>query len=74
MLTNKWPPISIDTAVRTTRENPDVFDWTEEAKASRQWGVQGVVVNYHYSHGLSCEVRHPDRTIGHYDPSEIEVV
>ncbi len=74
MTMKKWPPISPCTPVRTTQETPDVSDWTEEARASRQWGVKGEVVTHHDSHGLSYEVRHPDGTIGHYDPTELEMI
>lgn len=74
MTTKKWPPVSLGTSVKTTRENPGIKDWTPEARSSRQWGVQGEVVAYHDSHGLSYEVKHPDGSIGHYDPTEIEVV
>lgn len=74
MTEKKWPPISAGTRVKTLRENPNVSDWTPEALASRQWGVEGRVVTHHDSHGLSYEVRHPDGTIGHYDPTEIEAV
>ena len=73
MTTRKWPPVSSDSSVKTTRENFTVTDWTLEAKRSRQWGVQGTVVTHHDSHGLSYEIRHPDGTIGHYDPTELEI-
>lgn len=62
------------TSVKTTQENLAVSDWTQEARMSRQWGVQGIIVTHHDAHGLSYEVRHPDGSIGHYDPSEIEVI
>jgi hypothetical protein len=61
------------TVVRTTEENPDVTDWTPEARNSRQWGVTGIVKGHHNAHGISYEVTHPDGTVGHYDPTEIEV-
>lgn len=70
----KWPPISLETLVETTKENHDVTDWMPEARISCRWGVQGRVVAHHDSHGLSYEVRHSDGTIGHYDPSELKVV
>ena len=74
MTTSKHPPISSGARVNTTKENSAVSDWTKEAQESRQWGVQGEIVTHHDAHGLSYEVKHPDGTIGHYDPSEIEVI
>lgn len=70
----QWPPIPHGAAVETTSPNPDINDWLEEALTSRQWGVKGIIHTHHDSHGLSYEVRHPDGTIGHYDPSEIKVI
>lgn len=69
-----WPPILPGTFVETTRENPEIDDWGPEARLSRQWGVLGEVLTHHDSHGLSYEVKHPDGTIGHYDPTEFRVV
>lgn len=74
MSKRKWPPISPGTSVKTTKENPTVSGWIEEALVSRQWGVKGKIVTHHDAHGLSYEVRHPDGTIGHYDPSELKVI
>lgn len=74
MTEKKWPPIEHGTIVITTHENPEIDDWNEAALASRQWGVLGEVVNHHDSHGLYYEVKHPDGTIGCYDPSELEVI
>ena len=62
------------TRVQTTRANPTLRGWTREAAASRQWGVFGKIHTHHDSHGLSYEVEHPDGSIGHYDPSELEVL
>lgn len=73
MSTEKWPPIPLGTRVRTTQENPAIDDWTPAALATRQWGVVGEITDFHDSHGLSYEVTHPDNSIGHYDPTEIEV-
>lgn len=71
----KHPPISVGTMVLTTQPNqPLNKGWTRAALASRQWGVKGEIVAYHDSHGLSYEVRHPDGTIGHYDPTELKKV
>ncbi len=73
MTTEKHPPISPGTFVRTTKENKSIKDWSHAAKISRQWGVLGEVMTHHDSHGLSYEIRHPDGTIGHYDPTEFEI-
>ncbi|MBP9821826.1 MAG: hypothetical protein KBC81_00010 [Candidatus Pacebacteria bacterium] len=70
----KWPPLDPGTMVKTTQENPAVTGWTREALNSRLWGVKGKIVTHHDSHGLSYEVEHPDRTIGHYDPTELEEI
>ena len=70
---SKWPPIDVGTKITTTEANPEVDDWTEEALQSRQWGVRGVVLTHHDSHGLCYEVQHKDGSVGHYDPSEIDV-
>jgi len=73
-MTNKgYPPISPGTLVKTT-EDTGCDDWTREALASRKWGVRGMVITHHDSHGLCYEVKHEDGTVGYYDPSEIEVV
>jgi hypothetical protein len=71
----KYPPISNGTLVITTQANESLRrEWTDEVWEGRQWGVNGEVITHHDSHGLSYEVRHPDGTIGHYDPSELEVL
>lgn len=72
----EWPPLKPGTRVRTTQINEDmVGEWSDEALASKQWGVTGEIVAHHDSHGLSYEVRHDgDGSIGHYDPSEFEVI
>lgn len=64
---------SVGDNVRTTQPNEALRrEWSEEAWASRQWGVDGTVVTSHDAHELSYDVRHPDGTIGGYDPSEVE--
>ncbi len=74
-MAEKWPPIDPGTAVRTTQPNMAMRDeWTPEGWAKRQWGVQGGVITHHDSHGLCYEVRHPDGTVGCYDPTELVVV
>ena len=73
MTAHKLPPISPGTSVKTTVENHGVSNWTEEARVSRRWGVQGTVVKKHQNgHGLSYEVAHFDGTVGYYDPTELE--
>lgn len=63
------------THVRTTRPNEALKgEWAPNVWNERQWGVEGVVIDHHDSHGLCYEVRHPDGSIGAYDPSEIEMV
>lgn len=70
-----WPPIPPGVKVQTLLANEAMRkERTQEGWNSRQWGVEGTVIHHHDSHGLSYEVRHPDGTIGHYDPSEIEVL
>jgi len=61
------------TTVKTVPVDDPSDDWTETALAGRQWGVMGSVVGYHDSHGLTYEVRHPDGTVGHYEPRELQV-
>jgi hypothetical protein len=75
MATEKYPPISEGTSVKTTHPNEDLRrQWTDEGWASRQWDVQGTVLTHHDSHGLHYDVRHPDGSVGCYDPSELEVL
>lgn len=57
-----WPPIPHGTPVRTTKDAGS-NDWASEAVTKRRWGVQGVVLNHHDSHGLCYDVRHEDGTI-----------
>jgi len=42
--------------------------------ALQKWGVVGEVMDHHDSHGLCYEVKHPDGSIGVYDPTEIEEI
>ncbi len=74
MAKEKYPPISPGTSVRTTQENPEITDWTKQAKKNRKWGVEGKVVTHHDSHGLCYDVRHSDGTGGCYDPTELEIL
>ncbi len=69
-----WPPIKPGTEVVTTQPNTALTGWTEAAISSRRWGILGLVINHHDSHGLSYEVKHvDDKSIGHYDPTELEI-
>ena len=71
----KWPPLDPGTKVKTTKPFwSGRGDWTGEALASRKWGVKGTILKHHDSHGLCYEVQHDDGTVGHYDPSELEVL
>ena len=68
------PRLKNDTEVTTVKPEQVSSDWLPEALASRQWGVQGRVVAHHDAHGLTYEVRHPDGSIGHYEPRELTLV
>ena len=46
-------------------------DWSGEARASRKWGVEGVVKVVHDSHGLCYTVQHADGSIGYYNHEEL---
>lgn len=75
ILAKKIEKLSPGSVVRTTSPNESMRkEWTKEGWESRQWGVSVEVIKLHGGHGLSYEVRHADGTIGHYDPSELEVV
>ena len=75
MSTKKWPPIDPGTAVKTIQPNWDKREeWTDDGWTKRKWGVQGVILTHHDSHGLCYDVRHSDGTVGCYDPSEFTVV
>lgn len=66
--------LSNGTKVKTLYAVTRDEDWSSEALKNRKWGVEGEVVSHHDSHGLCYEVRHPDGTIGCYDPTELEVL
>lgn len=71
---NKYLRLSPGTVVKTTMPNWKIRkEWSDIAWESRRWGANGIVVTHHDSHGLWYEVRHEDGSIGHYDPTEIEV-
>lgn len=67
--------ISPGSLVKTTRPNFDLNnDWSNDALDTRRWGVQGIILRHHDSHGLYYDVQHADGTEGHYDPSELQVI
>lgn len=71
----EWPPLGPGTRVRTTQLNESMIgEWTAEALAEKKWGVTGMILRHHDSHGLCYDVQHDDGTFGCYDPSEFEVV
>ena len=73
--TEKYPPISAGTKVKTTQPNMAFRKkWTDEAWGKRKWDIQGTVDTHHEAHGLFYEVRHEDGTEGFYDPSELKIV
>ena len=75
MTDQSYPPIALYTLVRTTQPNMELRkEWTDEAWANRKWGVEGMVLMHHDSHGLCYDVHHEDGTKGCYDPSELEVL
>lgn len=49
-------------------------DWMPEAHIRRKFGVMGVIIAEHNSHGLCYDVKHSDGTVGCYDPWELVVV
>ena len=75
MAARKYPLISPETVVKTTQPNWELRgEWTDKGWAERKWNVEGKVITHHDSHGLCYDVRHPDGTVGCYDPSELEVI
>lgn len=60
-------------SVRTTID-AGAEDWSKEAKVIRRWGVTGIIVEYHNSHGLIFGVSHNGFAdeIGYYEPRELE--
>ena len=66
--------IANGTKIQTVKQAVEAEDWTQEALASRKWGVTGTVIAHSDSHGLYYEVRHDDGTIGWYEPQELELL
>ncbi len=74
-VSEECPRIPAGTKVRTTQANMELCkDFTREAWYDRKWGVFGIVIGHHDSHGLCYEVDYGDGTTGYHDPSEIEVI
>lgn len=70
-----WPPLAPGTKVRTYKPNMATRpEWTDAGWAKRRWGVSGVIVTHHDSHGLYYDVRHEDGSVAGYDPSEFDVM
>lgn len=58
--------------VRTLESKAD--DYTSEGEKNRRWGITGVIVAHHDSHGLCYDVKHDDDdSIRTYDPDELEL-
>lgn len=60
--------------VATIKSDRVSSDWSQEALASRKFGVFGTIINEHNSHGVCYGVRHSDGTVGYYEPWELVVV
>ena len=58
--------------VRTLEPKAD--NYTAEGKKKRKWGVTGIIIAHHNSHGLCYDVRHDDGSVGTYDPDELELI
>jgi hypothetical protein len=66
--------LSVGDRVETVRPDVESDDWTQEAMASRRWGVTGSIVREHNSHGLCYRVRHDDGSHGVYEARELRVL
>jgi len=62
---------SVGDKVKTILTDKISDDWLPEALPKRKFGVLGVIVAEHNSHGECYEVQHDDGTIGSYDPWEL---
>jgi hypothetical protein len=72
---DSWPPVKNGTCVRTTQPHPDERrEFTPETIEDRKglWGLYGVVVTHHDSHGLCYEVAFEGGRIGVFMPSEVQ--
>jgi hypothetical protein len=67
-------PVTIELGdrVKTRGCEDTATDWTADAYASRRWGVEGLVVKEHNSHGQVFSVQHDDDgSIGFYESKEL---
>ena len=72
-----WPDsgFKLGDPVRTIAVQNPPTDWGPEAVRSRRFGVPGVVIGFHDSHGLCFDVRHEDDgTIGCYEARELALL
>ena len=74
MPSDRYPPFSNDTPVRTTHKSTPDSDWSAKDQKNRKWGVMGTIINHHDANGFFYEIEHVDGTIGTYDPAEFEVI
>lgn len=61
----------VGTRVRTNATLGDGHGYTDEVKAARRAGVEGVVMGHSDSHGICFEVAHGNETAW-YEPEELE--
>lgn len=68
------------TEVVTVKSDNPSTDWTADAQAKRTFGIPGIVIGHHDSHGLCYEVAHfrsgaeeGASFIAAYDPDELVV-
>lgn len=58
--------------VRTVKSEQEAQDWTEEALATRRWGVVGKITSISNRHGLVYTVEHKDGSTSFYEEHELE--
>jgi len=66
--------LSVGTKVKTLQPQTPDREWTSQSLGQRKWGIDGVVIACHDSHGLCYDVRHADGTCGHYASAELETM
>ncbi len=64
---------TVGTVVVTTRD-AGASDWSAGARDYVRWGVSGVIVAVHDSHGLFYDVKHADDSRAPYEHAELEAV
>ncbi len=77
IFTEKYPPISPGTRVKTIQEDKRVIQSYGGKRESVQWGVEGEVLCHSDCHGLCYYVRHDDGrsvTYAWYEPTELKVI